>query len=865
VLLERSEQLEVLRAALAEASSGSRGRIVLLSGEAGAGKTALLREFCGAPGGPARVLWAACDPLFTPRPLGPLLDLAASLADLSDLAVAAIKPYDLAAGLLRALRTRPPAVVVLEDMHWADEATLDVARLLLRRLAQVAALLVLSYRDDELGRSHPLRIVLGDLPKDGLVSRVAVGGLSRAAVEVLARPAGLDAARLHQQTAGNPFFITEVIASGNKLIPPTVSGAVLARVAALTTPALDLLDAVAVAPGRAEQWLVAELAGDAFDCLDECLTSGMLTASDGWISFRHEIARLAVEESLPPGRRTGLHRAALAALSRLPAQEADLARLVHHAEAADDGPAVLRFAPAAAEQAIAAGARLQAADEYARALRFASGLAPADRVGLLEAFAGQAYHVGYSQQAMAALGEALAIHQDLGDLVGQGRVLTQLGRQLGVDGQFLQGRSTVHDAVAVLEQDGVSGRAELARACAVLATSYGLTDEDEAIRWGTRAIALADQAGCADALIYTLNTVGTIEFRRGDPDGQAKLERSIELAAAAGDEIGVARAYLHLALVPVSLRDWALADQQLARALAYCTGRELESWVLWLTAMQAESELARSHWARAEEMAASVLAALPDRPDHIRAVALTVLGRARARRGDDGYWAPLDEAAEVVRSMTLPQSLSQVAAARAEAAWLDRASAERIRAETQEASALEHRGLAWFVGEPACWQWRAGLPVDDPEWLAEPYRLEVTGDHARAARWWRERECDYEAAVALASSDDPGLLREALSEFGRLGARPAAAIAARRLRGLGERGVPRGPRPGTAANPAGLTARETEVLALLAGGASNAAIAAELVISARTVDHHVAAILRKLGVTSRAQARDEATRRGLLI
>jgi ATP/maltotriose-dependent transcriptional regulator MalT len=279
--------------------------------------------------------------------------------------------------------------------------------------------------------------------------------------------------------------------------------------------------------------------------------------------------------------------------------------------------------------------------------------------------------------------------------------------------------------------------------------------------------------------------------------------------------------------------------------------------------MQAESELARSRWARAEEMAASVLTALPDRPDHIRAVALTVLARARARRGDDGYWPPLDEAAEVVRGMTLPQSLSQVAAARAEAAWLDRASADRIRAETQDASVVEHKGLAWFVGEPACWQWRAGLPVDDPEWLAEPYRLEVTGDHAGAARWWRERECDYEAALALASSDDPGLLREALSEFGRLGARPAAAITARRLRGLGEQGVPRGPRPGTAANPAGLTPREAEVLTLLASGLSNAAIAARLVVSARTVDHHVAAIFRKLGVTSRAQARDEAVRLGL--
>jgi hypothetical protein len=201
---------------------------------------------------------------------------------------------------------------------------------------------------------------------------------------------------------------------------------------------------------------------------------------------------------------------------------------------------VLRFAPAA-EEAAAAGARLQAADEYARALRFASRLATAERVGLLEDFASQAYHTGGGQQAMAALQEALTIHKDNDDLVGQGRVLTQLSKQLGVDGRFIEGRSAAHDAVAVLERARsgqtlavLPGGAELARACAVLATSYGLTGEDEAVRWGAKAMELADEVGCADALVYALNTVGTIEFRRGEAEGRVKLERSGELAAAAG-------------------------------------------------------------------------------------------------------------------------------------------------------------------------------------------------------------------------------------------------------------------------------------------------------------------------------------------
>ncbi len=878
VLLERSGQLAALRAALAEVPDGSPGRVVLVSGEAGAGKTALLHEFVGAPGLPARVLWAACEPLFTPRPLGPLLDLAEATPGLKGLVATTTKPFDLASGLLAALKGPVPAIVVLEDAHWADEATLDVTRLLARRLAQVPALLVVSYRDDQLGRSHPLRVVLGDLPAAARVTRVTVGALSRDAVAVLTGPADIDPDKLHQQTGGNPFFVTEVLAAGSKLVPPTVKDAVLARVASLSGRALDLLDAVAVVPGRAERWLVADLAGQAVDRLDECLSSGMLTASEGWISFRHEIARRAVEDSLPPGRLAALHRGVLTALTasddptgqRQVLGGADLARLAHHAEAAGDGEAVLRFATAAAEQAAASGARLQGAEEYARALRFAGGLSPADRVGLLENFARQAYHTGKGQEAADALRQALVIHQESGDLVGQGRVLTQLGRQLGVGGHFLEGRAAVHEAVSLLEQvlagqarSGRDGGPELARAYAVLATSYGLSDDDEAVRWGAKAIALADEIGCTDALVYALNTVGTVEFKRGEAEGRAKLERSRELAGATGDEIGVARACLHLALVPVSQHDWVIADQYLARATAYCAARELDSWTLWLNALAAESELARGRWTAAADAATAVLRKAPDQPGHARAVALTVLARARARSGEAGYWAPLDEAAEMVRSMSLPQSLSQVAAARAEAAWLDRAPAARIRAETEAACAAERAGYSWFAGESACWQWRAGLPVDDPGWLAEPYRLEVTGQHASAARWWRDRQCAYEAALALVSSADPELLRTALTEFSRLGARPAALLAARRLRALGERGVPRGPRPGTVANKAGLTARETEVLALLGQGLSNAEVAVRMVISVRTVDHHVAAILRKLGARSRTQALQEAARLGL--
>jgi DNA-binding CsgD family transcriptional regulator/tetratricopeptide (TPR) repeat protein len=866
VLLERSEQAGTLVSALTTVRNSSQGRTVLLRGEAGIGKTALLNDFCAGLGGSARLLRAACDPLFTPQPLGPLFDLAASAGgDLATRVHGGARPHDVAHALLRDLGSDGNAVLAIDDVHWADEATLDVIRLLGRRIMSVPALMVLSYRDEQLDRSHPLQVVLGDLPGGGQVTRIALGGLSHTAVATLAGPHGIDAAELHERTAGNPFFVTEVLAAGADRIPHTVRDAVLARAARLSPGARDLLDAAAIVPRRAEKWLLEALVPDALAAgLDECLRSGVLSAADGWVAFRHEIARLVMEESLLPGKRTTLHRAALAATAAHQNGAPDLARLVHHAEAAGDVGAVLRFAAAAAKRAVAAGGRREAADLYARALRFADRIEPVSRARLLERFAEMGYFTGRGTKATAALKEALAIYRADGNLLGQGRTLRQLGKQIGHDGDLLESLAATTAAIAVLEQ--LPPGAELARTYASLSANYALSDEAEAIRWGAKAIALAEQIGCADALIYALNNVGAIQLRRGDPDGLAKLERSRELAEQTSDEAGVGRAYLHLALVLVTRRELALADRYLVPAVQYCREHGFEAWLTWLNLLRAESDLARGRWAEAAETTTAILRDLPPRFNHARCSALVLLGRLRARRGQPGYWPLLDEARDMVKPVNSAQTHYMIAGARAEAAWLEGATATMIADEADQAVAMEKSGLLWFPGELSCWQWRAGRLADDthmPGALADPYLLEASGDALAAARWWQDRECGYDAALALASSDDPVLLRRALSEFRQLGAAPAGTIVARKLRALGERGLPRGPRPATAANPAGLTQRELDVLTLLAAGMRNAEIADRLVVSARTVDHHVSAILRKLGARSRGAAVLTAVRLGL--
>ena len=371
-LLERSRQFAALGESLAAVLGSSRGRLVLVGGEAGVGKTALVSRFCEEHGGSARILWSACDALFTPRPLGPLLDVAeVTGGELEELVESGARPHEVAAALMGELRTRAPTILVIEDLHWADEATLDVLKLLARRIEGVHALVLASYRDEELDRAHPLRLVLGEFASSQAVERLKLEPLSPAAVATLAEPHGVDADELYRKTEGNPFFVTEVLAAGEGEIPDTVRDAVLAHAARLSPAARTLLEAAAVVPPPVELWLLETLAADVFDQLDECLTSGMLTAAPASVAFRHELARLAVEESLAPNRRVALHQKALAALADPPTGAPELARLAHHAEAAGDREAVLEFAPAAAAQAASLGAHLEAAAQYARALRFA--------------------------------------------------------------------------------------------------------------------------------------------------------------------------------------------------------------------------------------------------------------------------------------------------------------------------------------------------------------------------------------------------------------------------------------------------------------------------------------------------------------
>lgn len=859
-LFERSEQLAALRGRLTEVRERSSGRLVLVRGEAGIGKTALVRLFCEDERAESRVLWGACDALFTPRALGPFVDVAELTGgELGELVERGALPHEVLSALAREVVRRLPTVLVLEDLHWADEATLDVLRLLGRRIDRFRALVIVTYRDDELDSSPRLRVVLGELARVQGVERLDVPRLSRAAVARLAEPCGVDEDALYRSTGGNPFFVTEVLAAGGTEAPSTVRDAVLARAAGLSQIARELLDAVAVVPAAAELRLLGEIANDAIAYLAECIDRGMLVASRGDVAFRHELARVVIEESIAPDRRAALHRKVLDALGG----SSDHARLAHHAEAAGDAEAVLRFAPVAALRAAALGAHRESAAQYERALRFGESLAPVDRADLLERRSYECMLTDQADAAISTLQTVIGLRHELGDVLAEGRAREQLANVLWCPGYVVEARTAAVSAVELLER--VSPGRELVMAYGRMAGLCKDAEETaDAVSWGARALDLADRLGETEIAVHALNSVGTAKLFNGEAEGKEQIERSLACATAAEREYDVCRAMTDLVWTAQRRRDYGGALEHLEPALRFASDRGCELWRGYLLGYRALVELDLGRWQDAVDTAALILRE-PRRSRIPQIVALTVVARARARRGDPQVWSPLEEALSLAERGSELQADLPIAVARAEASWLA-GDPEGVEAATAATLALaQELQSRWATSELVSWRRRAGIIdlVSDVE-VTGIYALEAAGDWQTAADQWRELGCPYEAALALAETDDPDAVREAHDQLLTLGAKPAAAIVARRLRERGVRGVPRGPRARTRENPAGLTARELDVLKLLGEGLRNATIAERLVVSRKTVDHHVSAILRKLDVATRGEAVAKAGQIGLL-
>jgi DNA-binding CsgD family transcriptional regulator/tetratricopeptide (TPR) repeat protein len=809
LLLEREDPLGELSAAAGRAADGGGG-VVTIVGEAGIGKTSLLNELVRRVEGNVRVIWAGCEALFTPRPLGPLHDIAPDLSIDADTPRERLFPEVLAAA------GRVPTLLVVEDVHWADHATLDLLKYLARRIARTPLLLALSYRDDEIGPGHPLIMLLGEAGP--ALRRIALEPLSREAVERLA--AGRSG--VYELTGGNPFYVTEVLAGEKAEIPPMVRDAVLARAAKLTPDTRRVLEMASLVPGRAELGLI-----DADDeTLEAAAGSGIVRIAGGAICFRHELTRRAIEDSVSDLQRAPMHRAILGRL--IERGEPSLARLAHHAAGARDAEAILRFAPLAANEAAKAGAHSEAAAHLRKALEVSCKTDEAQRAGLLESLAYECYLTEQHEEALACRIEAREIRRRMGDTIREGDNVRWQSRLHWFRGNSDEVRRCAAEAIRIL---GDKPGRELALAYSNQAQVHMLSQEnDSAIEWGTRAIDLATAIGDDEILAHALNNVGMAEVMAYNLSGFEKLERSLAISLERGYQEHAARAYGNMATLSVWLRDYPRAEWAAEGAIDYCRERDIIAWQLYVSAWVARMRLEQGRWNEAVDIAQSVLGH-PGVSSISRIPALAVLGIIRTRRGDPGGQALLDESLALARRTSEMQRIVPATLARVEAAWL-RGDLESARDDLFEALAIAERvGSTIERYDLELWMWRAG-GRDAPPPLMPP-----TGD-------------PYDEALALHDRGDVESLQRAVAILEQLGDACLIHIIRKRLLALGVRG----PRPSTRANFGGLTSREVEILGLLDEGLRNADIATRLHLSPKTVDHHVSSVISKLGVKTRGEA-----------
>ncbi|MGW2517296.1 ATP-binding protein [Streptomyces sp. NPDC001617] len=857
-ILERERELALLVSAAREAADGA-GAVALVFGEAGIGKSSLVRALPDRLPGHARILVGQCDDLATRRPLGPFRDLVGSVgAELARAVTEGGDRHRVYEALHGELAVTPhPAVLVVEDVHWADEASLDALRFLVRRMERLPALLVLTYRDDELSRGHPLRHLLGQVSRAPRVHRLPLARLSLDAVRKLSATGRLDPRQVYAVTSGNPFFVTEVLAAGGTGgVPPTVVDAVLARLRGLEAATVDALEQLAVVPSAVERPLVDALLADGVAVLAEAEQRGLLAVTPERVAFRHELIRRAVADSVPAARRIDLDRGVLAALVARPGSDA--ARIVHHAAQAGDRDAIARYGPDAARDAASAGAHREAAAQLRLVLGQRHRYAPPELADLLERYAVESYTIADSAAAVTAQREAVALRRSLGDTLALGADLRWLSRIHWWAGDADEAQEAAREAVAVLEHAGHDRL--LALAVSNIAQLRMLSDRyPEAVDHAERAIALARRTDDPEILAHALNNLGTARWRGGDPDGRKQLEESLEVALAAGEVEHACRSYANIIWTLLDNLQYADADRFLPPAMDLADRAEHLGFLTYLHVELAMRRLAAADWEDAERHAEfGIHDFLP-----ARCPALTVLARVRIRCGRPGAGELLAEAREIaVRTREL-QRTGPVAAALAEAAWLRGDPDAVIEAAAPIHAQARHLAGVPYGAELGYWLTKAGHPVpsDDSD---HPYALQARGHWREAAAIWETAGCPYEHAAACAESPHPADKLDALAELDALGAEPLARLVRSELRRLGVRRIPRGPLAATRGNPGRLTERQLEVMRLLAQGLTNAEIAARLVVSVRTVDNHVRAVLEKLDAPTRRHAAVRAVELGLL-
>jgi DNA-binding CsgD family transcriptional regulator len=752
-------------------------------------------------------------------------------------------------------RSLSPTVLVIEDTHWADDATLDAIKYLGRRIARTSGLLVLTYRDSEVDYDHPLRQVIGDLPPQNLV-RMHLEALSAEAVGSMLGDSGLDLNAVMALTDGNPLFVTEILESGLEKVPLSVHDSVLTRAGKLRQAARGVLDVISVIPGGSEQRLLERILGSTQEELAECARQGLLWVEADTVRFHHELTRRAVEETLSPTDRRRLNKEVLAALDDLGTPS----RMAHHAREAEDVESIIKFAPMAAREAIAVGSHREAAAHFRSVEPYSEQMDVAERAALFDDWSRSEFYLD-NLEALDILSRGIALHRISGDKLALARALT-----FAITVNENGGRPDIADecaAEASLILEAFPSSKELAYATSRLAWLSALRSERRSVvEFADRAISLAEAADHELAAISALIAKGYATYAGGDSHGLEFLEQARRRAELGGYAFEETQALSTMAAAFGTQYEVERFVDLTQRARDSAVRYEIPALERRAYAQHAEALQWKGEWAAAEDAANEATVGANMKTMTYAEMVLATLfirqGRPEAKAMSDRNWARAEVVGEV-------QVLGPAATARAEYMWLtDEDDPEKVKRFREVLDEATMKGVdVWRSGLLAFWLWKLGELSESPAGIAEPYRQIMQGKAEEAAATFQTKGIPYEQALALMHGDGAARFK-ALEVFEKLGATPAAAKLRQSMRNEGLV-VPRGKARKTREHAAGLTERQAEVLQLLSEDLSNVEIADRLFVSPRTIEHHVSAVMAKLGAANREEAVTRARAEGLLV
>ena len=858
-LLERGHELKVLRGGLRQAALG-QGIGIAVAGESGAGKSAVVASALEDVGRGIRVLRGHCDPLHTPRPLGPFRGLGLSgLSGVETQAGEGVARLPELCDRVYAELAVQPTVLVIEDLHWLDEISAELLRFLARRIEAVPLALVVTYRDLEIGPRHPVRPLLGDFATLEGLQTLTLRPLSVDAVRELAVGTTLDPTRLHAVTAGNPFFVTAVVHEPDLPMPGSVRDAVLARIAEIEPEDLEVLQLVATAPDGLDDRVLPWL-GVGLPSLRRLDDTALLTRSAAGLTFRHELTRLAILSTVPPGGAGVLHTRLLDGLERL--EPRDPAVLTHHAVGARDAERALRHARAAAAEAIAASSNTEAAAFIQIALTNLPATAPpAERAVLLAQLTRQLYLTSRLSEAIVAARASIGLWEAAGVPAGVAEAHSAIAVLEHQSGRRRYSDEHAATARAIADTSGVPGTiARVHVDSAMMAVIC--SDLDHAAEWADRALSIAADAGLEDLTIAARMMVEAGPCMEGDAAARERILEWTHVARRGGWDEQAWRGYIVVFAADFRQCNVRGAERLVDEALVYVTDRDLRVARHWHLSFRALVHLGMGRWSAAREDAELVLA---DAETTFGSIwPHYVLGLVALRCGEGDAIVALDDMWAKAVGIDDPQRLLSALCALAEAMWMTGRSDARVTDfAANRLSDLTLPDTRWSAGNLALWLRRLGIAVDVPERVADPYRLVLDGRYTEAAGWWRAAGDPFAEAMSYLDSPDPEHRVLAVALLDKAGAVGTADRLRVELRKDGMASVPQRPRESTRANPGGLTNRQFEVARLLAKGLSNNEIAERLYISLKTADHHVSAILAKLDVPNRRAVVTQAGELGL--